>query len=404
MFLPLAQWARNGKNYEIRGGLGQAILRGEETGLAKDRPAARRHNVTIRDVAAELQLSITTVSRALGGYPDVAAKTRERVEEMAARLGYRPNRNAQRLVTRRTNVLAWIVSDDDRVFVDPHFAEVLAGVLHGARTGKYDVTLTSDTPERQIPVYERYVRDNSVDGFFIDLPRPDDPRIDFLLEAGRPFVVHGREQRADRYAWVDIDNFGIFRTLTELMLDSGHERIAFINGDEHFAFAVARRHGVEAALDARHLPRETVRIYNTIHPMGEAGAVLTERALAEYAPTAVIYSSALVAVEGQAALARAGLTAGDTIAVASMDDCLHHLDLTPYAGRITFARSSLRQAGMTLAAELIHACEAGGAPRGVLVPTTFDVARGMEFRGHIDTKSTGAKQPAPGGAGQSWEV
>lgn len=349
--------------------------------MVKNRPASRGRNVTIRDVAAELRLSITTVSRALGGYADVSAETRKRVEDTAGRLGYRPNRNAQRLVTKRTHVLAWIQSDNVRIHVDPHFVEVLSGVLQTVRAAQYDVILTSDTPERQITAYDRYVHDNSVDGFLVDLPKPDDTRISYLLETGRPFVVHGREHRSDHYCWVDIDNFGIFRALTKLMIDNGHQRIAFINGDEHFAFAAERRRGVEAALDMLGLPRQTVRIHNTVHPMGEPGFDLTEKALADGAPTALLYSSTLMAVDGQAALARAGLRAGETIAVATMDDCLHHVDLAPYAGRITFARSSLREAGMTLATELIRACETGGPPRGVLAPTRFDFAHDTDGSG-----------------------
>ena len=84
-------------------------------------------SVTIKDVAAELGLSITTISRALNGYADVGEKTRKRITETAQRLGYRPNRNAQRPVTRRTHNIAW-VQPDDRKFVDPHFVEVMAGV------------------------------------------------------------------------------------------------------------------------------------------------------------------------------------------------------------------------------------------------------------------------------------
>lgn len=342
----------------------------------RDQP---RQNVTIRDMANELELSITTVSRALGGYSDVGAETRQRVVEMADRLGYRPNRNAQRLVMRRTHVFAWIQSDNDRNFVDPHFIEVLAGVLRGVRVGGYDVILSSDTPEHQIGVYDRYVRDNSVDGFLVNLPQQvDDARISFLLESGQPFIVHGRDRRSDAYCWVDIDNFGIFRALTQLMIENDHTRIAFINGDEQYAFAAERRRGVEAALDAVGLPRETVRVYNATHPMGEAGDQLTQRALDDGRPTALIYSSALMAVEGEVTLEKAGLPAGAGMAVATMDDMLHRIDLSRFDGRVTFARSSLRDAGMQLAADLIRACEQGGPPRGTLVPIHFDFADGID--------------------------
>ena len=71
-------------------------------------PASIGRNITIKDLAAELGLSITTISRALNGYPDVGEKTRRRVSEVAQKLGYRPNRNAQRLVTQRTHNIAWV--------------------------------------------------------------------------------------------------------------------------------------------------------------------------------------------------------------------------------------------------------------------------------------------------------
>lgn len=343
-----------------------------------ERRTTRKRNVTIRDVAREIGLSITTVSRALGGYPDVGAKTRQRVIAAARRLGYRPNRNAQRLVTRRTHVLAWIQPDNDRIFVDPHFAEVMAGVLRSVRDAQYDVILSSDTAERQIAAYDRYMRDNSVDGFLLNLPRVEDERIPFLIESGRPFVVHGRDKTSTLYNWVDIDNFGIYRALTRLMLDNGHRRIAFVNGDEQFAYAFERRRGVMAALAERGLPASTVRVYNSVHPMGEAGFRLTEQALAEGTTDAIIYSSALMTVEGQAALAQAGHVCGETIAVGSMDDRLHHIDLAPYAGRISFARSSLLQAGRLLADALIRACESNDPPRGTIVPVMFDLADGID--------------------------
>ena len=307
-----------------------------DTGAVKDHGATRKRNVTIRDVARETDLSITTVSRALGGYPDVGARSRERVIAAAQKLGYRPNRNAQRLVTRRSHVLGWIQPDNERVFVDPHFAEVLAGVLRAVRDAQYDVILSSETDARQTMAYDRYMHDNSVDGFLLSLPKVEDDRIPFLIDSTRPFVVHGRERNSAQYNWVDIDNFGIYRALAELMLDNGHRRIAFINGDEQFAYAAERRLGVAAALAARNLPPETIRVYNSVHPMGEAGFRLTQQALNEGTPSAIIYSSALMTVEAQAALAQAGHVSGETIAIASIDDRLHHIDLSPYSGRITF--------------------------------------------------------------------
>lgn len=337
-------------------------------------PQAGR-SVTIKDLAAELELSITTISRALNGYADVGEATRQRVVEAARRRGYRPNRNAQRLVSKRAHSIAWVQSDNDRKLVDPHFVEVMAGVLHGARLRNYDVMLSSDTPERELAIYDRYVNDNSVDGFIVDLPREGDPRISYLLDIGRPFVVHGRDAREDQYGWVDVDNYGNFYRLARLLVANGHRHIAFINGDEHFTYALYRRRGAVDALVDSGLSPTNLTVLDTVHPMGGSGYRLTQQALAEPGVTAILYSSALMAVEGHAAVLQAG---DPRPAIATMDDQLHYLDLTPLAGQASFVRSSLRDAGAALIAELIRQCDEGGPPRGHLLPSNLELAAGLD--------------------------
>ncbi len=349
-------------------------------GRKPNRPGAQLgasgRNVTIKDLAAELGLSITTISRALNGYPDVGEKTRKRVSEVAQQLGYRPNRNAQRLVTRRTHNVAWVQQDNDRKFVDPHFVETMAGVLRGARALNYDVVLTSETPEHEMSVYDRYVNDNSVDGFIVDLPRENDRRVNFLLEAKRPFVVHGRDGRIGEYGWVDVDNYGNFYNLTRLMLANGHRRIAFINGDEAYTYAIFRRRGVLDALADGGFGADSVKVFNSLHPMGDAGYKLTHLALSDPDVTAILYSSTLMAVEGHAAIVRSA--AERRLAVATMDDGLHYIDLTAFAGQFTRVQSSLRDAGGVLIAELVRQCNEPGPGRGIIVPSSFELATGMD--------------------------
>ena len=334
--------------------------------------------VTIKDMAAELGLSITTISRALNGYSDVGEQTRERVIATAEKMGYRPNRNAQRLVMQRTHNIGWVQPDNERKFLDPHFVEVMAGVLRGARAAQYDVVMTSAASGGELATYDRYVKDRSVDGFIIDLPADDDPRITYLLEAGRPFVVHGREERADQYAWVDVDNYDCFYRLFRLLVANGHKRLAFINGDERFNYALYRARAARHAIADGGLPAGALTVLNSDHPMGDAGYRLTERALEDAAVSAIVYSSSLMAVEGQAALQRAD---GRDIALASMDDSLHYLDLGRLDGRVSFIRSSLHDAGMALIEELARQCDRGERPRGTLVPTTFHLLPELDASG-----------------------
>ncbi len=337
-----------------------------------------RSSITIKDLAAELDLSITTISRALNGYDDVGAKTRERVREAARKHGYRPNRNAQRLVTQRTHNIAWIQADNDKKFVDPHFVEVMAGVLRGARMANYDIVLTSDNTEHQIGVYDRYVRDNSVDGFIVDLPQHNDPRIRYLLDSGKPFIVHSRAENPDQYSWVDIDNPGIYKRLTKLLVANGHERIAFLNGDAKFTFASARQSGVEQALKEMGRDPKTVRTFNATHPMVNAGYQLTKKALMDGDVSAILYSSALMAVEGYGALMQAGRKPGRNITIATMDDMLNYLDLSPYEGIFTFVRSSLRDAGEQLVKGIIEQCENRAARSQTIIPARFLIGRDLQ--------------------------
>jgi len=252
----------------------------------------------------------------------------------------------------------------------------MAGVLRGARVRNYDIVLASDTPEREMQVYDRFVNDNSVDGFIVDLPRENDRRVTYLLDAGRPFVVHGRDGRSEDYGWVDVDNYGNFYSLLRLLLANGHKRIAFINGDETFAYAVYRRRAVMDALADGGFGQDTVTVYNSLHPMGDAGFKLTSLALADPKVTAILYSSALMAVEGHTAVLRhAG---GRNIAVATMDDELHFVDLTPLAGHYSAARSSLRDAGNAIIGELIRQCNEPGPGRGIEIPSLLEAAPGLD--------------------------
>jgi LacI family transcriptional regulator len=358
-------------------------------GTKTDRPPVTPgRNVTIKDLAAELELSITTISRALNGYPDVGERTRQKVEGAAKRLGYRPNRNAQRLVLQRTHNIAWVQSDNELKYLDPHFAEVMAGVLAQAREVNYDIVMTSHGKDRELATYDRYVRDNSVDGFIVDLPRENDARIGFLLESGRPFVVHGREQRCGQYGWVDLDNYGSFYRLTRLLIANGHRHIAFINGDEAFNYALYRHHAVRDAIADAGLPADAVTVYNSAHPMGDAGFRLTREALANRKTTAIIYSSILLLVEGYEAWAAAPPRNGKQIALGTMDDVLRHIDPTRYSQRVTFVRSSLKDAGLALIEELSRQCDRNEEPRGTMIPASYHVA------GDLDPTSIDEPLPA----------
>jgi hypothetical protein len=88
-------------------------------------------NVTMKDIARELGLSIGTVSKVLRDHPDISQETRERVRKRMQELHYRPNLAARALVTGKTHTVGLVVPD----LVHPFFGEVARGLRHGARRG-----------------------------------------------------------------------------------------------------------------------------------------------------------------------------------------------------------------------------------------------------------------------------
>src|SRR6266478_5344635 len=121
--------------------------------------------VTIKDVARESGVNVSTVSRALNGEYGVHAETREMVAAVAERLGYRPNRVARGLVTGRSHTLGLVVSDIRNHF----FAEVARGAEDAACRAGHDLILCNSDldPEKQM----RYVQsliEKRVDGILMN--------------------------------------------------------------------------------------------------------------------------------------------------------------------------------------------------------------------------------------------
>src|SRR5579862_1986741 len=121
--------------------------------------------VTIKDVARESGVNISTVSRALNGEYGVHRETRKQVLAVANRLHYRPNRVARGLVTGRSNTLALVVSD----IRNPFFAEVARGAEDAARAAGCDLILcNSDLDARKQLEYVHSLLEKRVDGILMN--------------------------------------------------------------------------------------------------------------------------------------------------------------------------------------------------------------------------------------------
>jgi LacI family transcriptional regulator len=185
--------------------------------------------MNLKELASELGLSQTTVSRALNGYPEVNEATRVRVSAAAVRLGYRPNASARRLATGRTGAVGIVYSANDGY--GPHTSEFLGGLGARLAADEIDVLVsTVDNFDDELAAYRRAIASKKIDAIVLHSPRPDDPRAELLQDLNIPFIVHGRTTDETSYAWLDIDNAAAVERATDHLIRLGHRDIALLNG------------------------------------------------------------------------------------------------------------------------------------------------------------------------------
>src|SRR5580693_9433892 len=238
--------------------------------------------VSLRAIAKRLDLSVTTVSRALGGFPEVAADTRARVRAEAERIDYRPNQLARRLRHGRSEAVGLVLPADAGQFDDPFFLRLLAAVGPALQRAGLDLLVMTARPgAEELRAYRHMIEGRPVDGMLLARTRCDDPRIRYLLDRGAAFVAHGRCEDPRPYAFLDIDGAAAFQAATERLIGFGHRRIGLINAAPHYMFAQHREQGWRAALAEADLPCGPIRYAD---PSEEAGFSLMRGLLAERDP------------------------------------------------------------------------------------------------------------------------
>lgn len=329
---------------------------------------------TLKQIGAELGLSPATVSRALNGFPEVNRDTREKVREVADRLGYRPNRVAQRLVTGRSGMVGLIIKIRADMSADQTFFEMLTGLT--AALGQHDVDLVLAVDQGDDPVkpYIKLMERNILDGFILNAPVPDDPRVGFLQEKGIPFVMHGQTAEKATYPFFGIDNRAVSRVSVDHLVGLGHRRIALINGAAHLAFAQDRLQGFRAAMAAHGFSVPETRILQNAETEAEGHAAAREMLTVSdpSRPTAFVCVSTVVAAGVMRAIAETGLRVPDDVSVVAHDDALPQMQAVNFVPALTVTRAPLYDACQPLADHLVVAI-AGGAPRQELVDAAFIV-------------------------------
>ncbi|WP_420104287.1 LacI family DNA-binding transcriptional regulator [Bosea sp. (in: a-proteobacteria)] len=274
--------------------------------------------MSLSKLASSLGLSVTTVSRALGGFNDVAEATRRRVLEEAERIGYRPNAMARRLRGGRSDAVGIVLPTGPGQLGEPFFLRLIAAI--GPRLAQAGLDLIVSSARgglEELALYRQFVENRRVDAMIVARTRLDDERVAYLRESGLPFVTHGRTG-AGGHASVDIDGAAAFGDATRRLIDFGHRRIGFIGAPLDYGFGFFREAGWREAATQAGLRAGPSRF---AEPSEENGFRLAHEILAgPERPTALLCATDRLAVGALHALGDLGLRAVHDVSIIGYDN------------------------------------------------------------------------------------
>ena len=313
--------------------------------------------MNLKELAGNLGLSQTTVSRALNGYPEVNEATRLRVAEAATRLGYRANASARRLATGRAGAVGIVYSTNEGY--GPHTSEFLGGLGARLAADEIDVLVsTVDSFDDEIAAYRRAIASKKIDAIVLHSPRPRDRRAEVLSELGFPFILHGQTQSGAKHAWLDIDNAAAIERATDHLVSLGHRDIALLNGPKGLTFANHRETGYRQAMQRHGLAINPALMSNGMFT-DETGFRLAQAMLERKPrPTAILAGSMMTALGVFRAIRSAGMVLGKDVSMIAHDDVFPYLNADNMVPSMSTTRSSIRAAG-TRIAELLTQMLAG---------------------------------------------
>ena len=282
--------------------------------------ARTRPRTTLAEVASSAGVSVATVSKVVNGRTDVAPATRERVQYLLDRIGYRPRGAAARLAVRPAIELAF---EGD---LHAYSAEIIQGVVDAAAPTGTQVIVTrrpTGAPPHEDPPDEwaHDLADSGVRALIAVTSIMSDEQLAALSRAGVHLVVIDPLELPN----VDVTSIGSTNFVGGLsaaqhLLDLGHRRIAFLGGHLGAACNQARMSGFRAALERAGVtaPPEYIRSAHFMYADGVAGgAALLDLPVP---PTAIFAASDEIAVGVMEAARARGLRVPEDLSVVGFDD------------------------------------------------------------------------------------
>lgn len=324
----------------------------------------KQHRTSLKDLASRLGVSIATVSRALRNSHEVGDEMKQRVQQLAKELNYRPNPFAQSLRKEAPHIIGVVLPN----LVTHYYAAVLAGIEEYARTEGYTVISANSNEDH---VLEEKAIDNfinlHVEGIIACLAQDTTDYSHFkeIYEMGIPLVFFARTCLPELFSQVVADGDVAAYHATQHLIDTGSRRIAFIGGPNHLDMVRRRKHGYLQALRDNRIPidRELVKC-GTINS-DFARAAMAEMLDMDNRPDAVIAFNDIITFAAFDEIKRKGFRIPDDVAIIGFTDGASAEFVTP---RLSVVADRAGEQGMKSCELLMRAIKGDKRIYRVVVP------------------------------------
>lgn len=252
--------------------------------------------VTIREIAAKLNVSVSTVSRALHNHPSIGLRTRMQVQQLAEEMNYEPNQAAISFKKGKSMTLGLILPDLGEQF----FSIAVNAIEDVATKNNYTVLIgqSHDDVNREEKITE-VMRRQRVDGLIVSLAKTTKSYAHFehLEKYNIPVVFFDRvPDWPEAYAVsCNLENSTV--ELIDWLVSRGHKRIGFIKGPDTLVHSVQRLNGYYAALAKHHLKKDNALVVATDLGKTKSQDAMHKLLALRERPTAVIAFNDYVALE-----------------------------------------------------------------------------------------------------------
>ncbi|AMM21606.1 hypothetical protein AX769_17490 [Frondihabitans sp. PAMC 28766] len=301
--------------------------------------------VTLSDVAEKAGVSVSAVSRVLTNAPSarVGQATRERIEEAARELGYRPNFAGRALKFSRSNVVAMVVPD----LTNAIFSELMRGVEDAGIEHDHLVLLgRSEDMQPGGPTLTKLIGEGRVDGMLLQASDEIYPReIEALLDSESPVVFINSIRGAGRSSVSLPDREGA-RVATRALLDLGHRDIAFVGGTPFAGTALPRERGFRDELAAAGIDTRDEWVTDLGYTAVQGRAALQQLWSLPRHPTAVVVANLNAAIGLLAEARQVGVNVPDDLSVIAIHDAWTAENTSPALTTVRMPLYELGRAGL----------------------------------------------------------